>query len=78
MQGLVEHCVEHRRKVAGGAVDDPQHLGGGGLPLQGFARLGQEPRILHCDHRLRGKVFKQGDLLIGKRPYLLAVELYRT
>jgi hypothetical protein len=61
---LVEHRVEHRREVAGRGIDDPQHLGGRGLLLQGLARLGQQPCILHRDHRLRCKVLQQRDLLV--------------
>src|SRR6516164_9679476 len=49
------------------AVDDSQHLGGRGLLLQGLARLGQQPHILHCNHCLRREVFEQCDLLFGKR-----------
>ena len=33
-----------------------------------------QPRILHRDHRLRGEVLQQRDLLVGKRPDLLAVD----
>ena len=51
---------------------DLQYLGGRGLLLQGLARLGQEPRVLHRDHRLRREVLQQRDLLFGKRPYFLA------
>ena len=56
--GLFEHRVEHRREVAGRGVDDLQHLGGRGLLLQRLARLGQQPCILHRDHRLRGKILQ--------------------
>src|SRR5215472_3540009 len=35
-------------------------------------QFAQQPRILHCDHRLRGEVLQQGDLLFGKRTYLAA------
>jgi len=35
-----EHRVEHRRKVAGQGIDDLQHLGGRGLPLQRLVTLG--------------------------------------
>src|SRR5262249_20917716 len=31
IQGLVEHCVEHRLKVTGRGVDDLQYLGGRSL-----------------------------------------------
>ena len=71
---LLQHRVEHRRQIAGRAVDDLQHLGGCGLLLQGLARLGQEPRILHCNDCLRGEVLQQHDLLFGERPHLLAVD----
>ena len=40
--------------------------------LQCLARLGQEPCIFHCDHRLRGEVFQQRDLFLGKRPHFPA------
>jgi hypothetical protein len=41
-------------------------------------RLGDQPRILHRDDRLRGEVFEQRDLLIRERPYLLAIEMENT
>ena len=50
-----EHCIEHRREIAGRGVDDLQHLGGRGLLLQCLARLSDQPRILHRDHRLRSR-----------------------
>ena len=68
--GLFEDRVEYRREVAGRGIDDLQYLGCGGLLLQCLARLGQEPRILHRNDRLRGEVLQQRDLLVGKWPYL--------
>ena len=70
----VEHRVEHRGEVAGRGIDDLQYLGGRGLLLQRLARLGQEPRVLHCNDRLRREVLQQRDLLVGERPHLLAVD----
>ena len=64
---LFQHRVEHRRQIAGRGVDHLQHLGGRGLLLQRLALLGQQPRVLHRDHRLGGEVFQQGNLLVGKR-----------
>ena len=64
---LLQHRVEHRREVAGRGVDDLQYLGGRGLLLQGLARLGHQPRVLHRDDRLRGEVLHQLDLLLGER-----------
>jgi hypothetical protein len=69
---LLQYRVEHRREITRRRIDNLQHLSGGGLLLQRLARLGQEPRILHCDHRLCGEVFEQGDLLLGEGPYFLA------
>src|SRR6516225_1875807 len=66
--GSFKDRVEHRRKVARRAVDDPQHLGGCSLLLQSLARFCDEPRILDRDDRLRGKNLKQADLLTGERP----------
>src|SRR5947207_9350206 len=51
-----QHRLEHRHKIARRGVDDAQYLGGGGLLLQGFARLGNQARVLHGDHGLRGEI----------------------
>ena len=76
--GALDHGVEHRRELAGRGIDDLQHLGGCGLLLQGLARLGQEPRVLHRDDRLRGEILQQRDLFFGERPDLLSVERDRA
>ena len=31
-----------------------------------------QPRILHCDHRLRREVLQQCNLLVGEGPYFAA------
>src|SRR4051812_30029729 len=72
---LLQYGVEHRREVAGRGIDDSEHLGGGGLLLQGFARLGQKPRIFHRDDGLSREVLQQRDLLVGKRADLLSVKM---
>ena len=53
---LFEDGIEYGGKVAGRSIDDPEHLGGRGLLLQGLARLGDQPRVFHRDDRLRGEV----------------------
>ena len=68
-----EHRVEHRHEVAGRTVDDPQHLGGRRLLVERFARFGQEPRILHRDHRLSREIPQQRNLLVRKRAHLVAI-----
>ena len=60
---LFQHRIEHRRQIAGRGIDHLQHLGGRGLLLQRLALLGDQPRVLHRDHRLGGEVLQQRDLL---------------
>src|SRR6516162_5572191 len=67
---LLQDRVKYWREISGRRIDDLQHLGGGGLPLERLARLGDEARILHRDHSLSGKVFEQRDLLISEGPHL--------
>ena len=52
--------------------DHAQDIGGRGLLLQGLARLGDQPRILHGDHGLRRESLQKRDLPIGERPHLHA------
>src|SRR5204863_441089 len=75
---LVENRFEYRCEIAGRAVDDLQYLGGRGLLLQRLARLGQEPRVLHRDDRLRREVLQQRDLFFTEWPYFLAIYSERT
>jgi hypothetical protein len=69
---LVEQDVEHRLKLAGRAVDRLQNLGNRLLLFQRLALFGQEPCILHRDHRLGSEILQQCDLFIRKRPHFLA------
>jgi hypothetical protein len=57
----IQHRVEDRGEVAGRGIDDLQYLGGRRLLVQGLARLGQEPRILDRDDRLRREVLEEQD-----------------
>src|ERR1043166_10310847 len=59
---LLQYRFENRGEVAGRRIDDPQHLGRSRLLLQGLARLGHKPRVLHRNDRLRGEVLQQRDL----------------
>ena len=72
-EGLLQHRIEHRSEIAGRGVDDLQDLGGCGLLLQGLARLGDQPRIFHRDHRLGGEILQQSDLLVRERADFLAI-----
>src|ERR1700730_8199957 len=75
---LLQYRVEHRGEIAGRAVDDMQYLGGGGLLVQRLARLGDQPRVLHRDHRLCREVLQQCDLPVGERPDLLAIDVNKS
>src|SRR5262249_49325247 len=72
--GGFDQRLEHRFEVEGRAADDLEHVGGGGLLLQRFAQLVEQPRILDGDHRLRGEILHQCDLLVGERANLLTVD----
>ena len=69
----VEDLVEHRLGIGHRGADHAENLGGGFLLLQRLARLGDEPRVLHRDDRLRREVLQQRDLLIGERPNFSAI-----
>src|SRR5271166_3719796 len=70
---LLQNCLEHRGEIAGRRVDDLQYLRCRSLLLQGLARLGHQPRILHRDDRLCGEVLQQRNLLVGEWAGFLTV-----
>ena len=65
--------IEYRLQIEGRAADDLEHVGGGGLLLQRFAQLVEQPRVLDGDDGLGGEVRDQRDLLVGERANLLPV-----
>src|SRR6516165_472007 len=72
---LFEHRVKYRREVAGRGIDGLQYFGSPGLLLQCLTRLGQEPRVFHCDHRLRGEILDEPNFLVRERSHFLAVNI---
>src|SRR5262249_22955115 len=77
----LDQRIEHGLQIEGGAADDLEHVGGGGLLLQRLTQfaiarlqLSKQPRILDGDHRLVGKGRHQFDLLVGERPHLGACQ----
>jgi hypothetical protein len=68
---LFDDRVEYRYEVPGRRIDDLQYLSSRGLLFQSLAGLGQQPRVLHRDDRLRREILQQRDLLIGERPHFL-------
>src|SRR5262249_48204393 len=71
---------QHRLQIEGGLADDLEHVTCRGLIFERLlqvaraaAQFVEQPRILHRDDRLRREVLQQRDLLVGERPYVLAV-----
>src|SRR5262249_3278280 len=64
---VLQHGLEHGLQFSRRTADDLEHVGGGGLLLQGLAQLVEQPRVLDGDDRLIGKGFEKRDLLISKR-----------
>jgi hypothetical protein len=56
------------------AADDLEHVGSGGLLLQRFSQLVEQPSVLDGDDGLVGEVRHQLDLLVGERANLRAVD----
>ena len=74
VHGILEHRVEHGLKFAGRTADHFKNVGGGGLLLQRFTQLAEQPRILYGDDSLRGEVLDQLDLLVVESQHLLPVD----
>ena len=70
--------VEHGLQIERRATNHLEHVGRRGLLLQRFAQLVEQARILDGDDGLRGEIGQQGDLFVGERAYLLAVDDQRT
>ncbi len=56
-RGGFSQRVEYRLQIERRAADDLEHVGGGGLLLEGFAQLVEHPRVLDGDHGLGGVGF---------------------
>ena len=71
---VLQHGLEDRLQLAGRTADDLQHVGGGGLLLQRFAQLVEQPGVLDGDDGLCGEILHQLDLLVAEWPHLLAID----
>src|SRR5262249_48155071 len=69
-----QHRLEHWGQLARRRADHLEHIRSGGLLLERLAQLAKQPRVLDCNDGLSGEVLDQLDLLLGERPYLLAVD----
>src|SRR5262249_55876373 len=70
--------VEHRLQIKGGAADNLEHVGRGGLLLERFPQLIEQPSVLDGDDGLRGEILDQIYLLIVEGSDLLAIDSDRT
>ena len=52
----LDQRIEHGLQIEGRAADDLEHVGGGGLLLQRFAQLVEQPRVLDGDDGLGGEI----------------------
>src|SRR5262249_1462744 len=67
-RGALDEGVQYLLQIECRAADDLEHIGGGGLLLQRFAQLVEQPRVLDGNDGLGGEVFDQLDLLVRERP----------
>ncbi len=79
--GVLQHGLKHRLKLAWRPADHPENLGRRGLLLQGLgkiigalAQLVEQARVLDGDDGLIGEAREQLDLLVGEWAGLLAVD----
>ena len=63
-------------QIEGRPAYDLEHVGGGGLLLEGFTQLVEQSRILDGNHSLFCKIRQQFNLLYRKRTDLLAENRY--
>src|SRR5215471_16685932 len=52
----LDERIEHGLQIERRAADDFEHIGGGGLLLQRFSQLVEQPRVPDGDDGLRGEV----------------------
>ena len=76
--GVLQHRLKDRLKLAWRTANDAKHLRGRGLLLQRLGEVGgtllqfvEQPRVLNSDDGLCGKVREKLDLLVRKCTRLL-------
>ena len=72
--GRLHERVQHDWQIECRAADDLEHVGGGGLLLQRFTQLVEQPRVLDGDDGLLGEIAHQLDLLVAEGPHLSTVD----
>src|SRR5262245_20095282 len=74
----LDERIEHRLQIERRAADDLEHVGGGGLLLEGFAQLVEQPRILDRNDGLFREIAHKLHLLVAERSHLLPINGYRS
>ena len=74
-RGIFEHGRKDRFQFARRRADDAQDVRRRRLLLQRLPQFAEQPRVLDGDHRLRGKIPHQCDLLVGKRLHLPPIDV---
>jgi len=69
--------LQHFLQIECRPANDLEHIGGGGLLLERFAQLVEQPCVLDGNDGLGGKVLNQLDLLVGERASFLAKDVER-
>src|SRR5262249_40663700 len=72
----LDQGIQYRLKIESGAADDLKHIGGGGLLLERFAQLVEQPGGLAGDDGLRGGNLDQLALLVWERAHLPPLHVY--
>src|SRR5262249_38385045 len=72
--GRFDQRIQHHPQIERRSTDHLEHVGGGRLLLEGFAKLVEQAAVLNRDNGLSGEVLDQLDLLVGERADFLAIE----
>src|SRR5262249_58960280 len=71
---VLQHCLENRLQFTRRTADDLEHVGSGGLLLQGLAHLAEQARGLDGDRGLVCEALDQLYLPVGELADLLAAD----
>src|SRR5262245_4360826 len=74
----LDQGVEYSLEIECRPADHLEHVGSGGLLLEGLAQLVEESGILDGDDGLFSEIAHELDLLVGERIHLFAVDRYRA
>ena len=80
----IQDCLQHRLQIEGRAADDLEHIASRGLIFERLLQItrtllqfAKQPRVLDRNDRLRREILQERDLLVGKGPDFLAINVDR-